>query len=245
MEVPSSKILQTVNYKMFTNMPGNRAINPRHVRQLQTKMTANGNLTQHFPIVVNEKMEVIDGQHRLQALKELNWPVFYRIEKYLTVATVRNINQATMNWSWFDYAVSYAELGNDNYQRFLDLANEFGFTFGILLAYCGSPQESKSKGNNSFKEGDFKLSRQSYKEAEKDLLEYQKLSEAAKHGSNVFARVLLRCMHHPNYDSERMFKRLSKHGKNMPSFISETDTFRAIEDIYNYRMNDNEKVRLF
>ena len=29
------------------------------------------------PILVNEKMEVIDGQHRLQAQKELNLPTYY------------------------------------------------------------------------------------------------------------------------------------------------------------------------
>src|ERR1039458_10319262 len=65
----------TKNYDIFIRMIGNRPINESHVTHLKKKIQDEGNLTSEFPINLNEKMEIIDGQHRIMALKQLGYPV--------------------------------------------------------------------------------------------------------------------------------------------------------------------------
>ena len=86
---------QTKDYDIFQIIEGNRPVDEKHVKQLISNMTKYGNLTPNFPIVVNEAIEVIDGQHRIAALKELGWPVFYQVQADLGLDTVQGINQAS------------------------------------------------------------------------------------------------------------------------------------------------------
>ena len=53
----------TKDYDSFVQLPGNREVDPEHVRHLIRKMTSTGNLTQYFPVIVNEKMEEIGRAH--------------------------------------------------------------------------------------------------------------------------------------------------------------------------------------
>lgn len=56
-------IKKTFNYKMFKILKPNRKINNSHVRKLMESISAR-DLSEFYPILINEKNEVIDGQHR-------------------------------------------------------------------------------------------------------------------------------------------------------------------------------------
>ena len=63
-----SQVRTTVRYDDFHILPGNREINQAHVLEL-IESFGKANLFDAHPVVVNEKMEVIDGQHRLEAAR--------------------------------------------------------------------------------------------------------------------------------------------------------------------------------
>lgn len=65
----TNEIKRTNNYDMFKRLEGNRFVDPKKVNKLKKSINEVGYISN--PIIVNEKMEVIDGQHRLEALKEL------------------------------------------------------------------------------------------------------------------------------------------------------------------------------
>ena len=69
-------IVKTTDYSIFKKINGNRGISHSHVTKL-TAAIARRNLLQLFPIIVNEKMEIVDGQHRLWAAKRLKLPIYY------------------------------------------------------------------------------------------------------------------------------------------------------------------------
>ena len=72
----AGQIHWTTDYDIFKQLLGNREINYNHVRRLIKSMQEEYLIV---PIQVNEKMEVIDGQHRIAACKELGFPIYYMI----------------------------------------------------------------------------------------------------------------------------------------------------------------------
>ena len=64
-------VYMTYDYNIFKKMLGNRELNERHVFRLKKSIREN-----YIPnaIIVNQSMEVVDGQHRLKALSELGKP---------------------------------------------------------------------------------------------------------------------------------------------------------------------------
>ena len=61
-----NRIYKTTNYGMFKLKFGNRPIDNNHVNKLRRSMTKQFIKT---PITVNKRMEICDGQHRLQQSK--------------------------------------------------------------------------------------------------------------------------------------------------------------------------------
>ena len=70
------KVEETTDYKQFKKVKGNRGYAQRHLKNLVSSIAQN-NLLQYSPIIVNDKMEVIDGQHRLAAAQSLGLPIYY------------------------------------------------------------------------------------------------------------------------------------------------------------------------
>ncbi len=106
-----SEIKTTKNYDMFKAMKGNREINEYFVRKMVKNIREYGLIN---PIVVNENMEVIDGQHRLEALRILNMPVQYIVNSTVRhdATTVQEINRVQHKWTQLDRVKSLADTGN-------------------------------------------------------------------------------------------------------------------------------------
>lgn len=235
------RVEETSNYDKFITLKGNRNVDRNHVKVLQKKMVEEGNLTEIIPIIVNEKMEVIDGQHRLEALRELEWPVFYEVKKGLTLDTVTAINNGNKNWSWFDKAFSYAELGNENYQRFLNLWDYFSLSYSILVHYAGVGDTGRKA--SGFSRGKFVMGDQ--EKAFKLLKQYKEIAEAADHANAKFAHALYDVMVLPDYDHKRMLDKMSKYAGDLKIQSKKVDYLRDIEDVYNTYVTEVNKVRLF
>lgn len=242
--VATSEIKETRNYDQFIVVRGNRHLDAAHVKRLMRNMLEKGNLTDKFPIVVNDKMQIIDGQHRFAALKELGWAVAYRVEPNLNLETVRSINQAGRNWTWKDYANSYADLDNDNYKKFLDLHSHFGYGYGILNAYTGLRNPDREAGAVSiFNLGEMKLPH--YNEAFNKLVLYQEFAAEVEKPTATLAYSFLKIMDNPNYEHKHMMAKVKKFGGNIKVYANEAECLRALEELYNIHQPENTRVRLF
>jgi len=70
------QIKKTKDYDKFQILTGNRSIDKYALKKLKASIEKSNHLNIH-PIIVNNKFEVIDGQHRLQAARELDIEIFY------------------------------------------------------------------------------------------------------------------------------------------------------------------------
>ncbi|SES04030.1 ParB N-terminal domain-containing protein [Streptococcus gallolyticus] len=83
------KIFATTDYNYFKKLIGNR--NVEKYAKLKENIERDGQLV---PVVVNEKQEVLDGQHRIAILKELQRPVEFVVKKGGNFSSVISMNTA-------------------------------------------------------------------------------------------------------------------------------------------------------
>ncbi|MBI2063985.1 MAG: ParB N-terminal domain-containing protein [Candidatus Yanofskybacteria bacterium] len=151
-------IESTTDYTLFKTLKGNRIHNKSHIRKLRTLIKDDPKGLQYTPIVVNNRYEIIDGQHRIEAVKQINdefgvqIPVYYLINPKATIKTAQMLNSSSKSWSPNDYALSYSTLGNENYEIYLDFKKRYKLNHDVLLSYLGMNNPISSV---DFKDGKF------------------------------------------------------------------------------------------
>lgn len=111
------KVETTTNYNQFTFLRSNRVLNKTKVNRLTSEIQVHGQLV---PIIVNEKKQVIDGQHRLMSCKAAHSPISYIIIPGLTALDAAHANLAGSNWNNEDWIHYYAMEGNEDYIALID-----------------------------------------------------------------------------------------------------------------------------
>lgn len=153
-EMPIPKIERTTDYKQFKLMKGNRVITRSQVSRLRDEMEQNPHLLAANPILVNEHMFIIDGQHRYTAAQELGAPLYYMIVNNLRVQDARHLNVTQRAWGVMDFARSYADSSVEAYKTFLEFSARYPELNPsiIMRALAGSEWGELSK---KFRKGQF------------------------------------------------------------------------------------------
>lgn len=92
----------TKDYGKFSFVQANREINEKHVESLVQSIKRK-NLLSICPVIVSEDMEVIDGQHRIEAAKILDEEIFYITSKGLDIDDILSLNNVRKPWGLMDY----------------------------------------------------------------------------------------------------------------------------------------------
>ena len=236
-------VRQTNDYTKFKTLEGNRRVNKQHVNQLIRLMVENGNLTDQFPIVIGKDGYVIDGQHRLEALKTLGWEVGYIVEESATIETVRNINRGNRNWSWRDVAESFARLGNREYMWFLKYYDSHELTYTLAMLFCGAKMSKRYTSGLTFTSGDFEVEDKT--KAELYASQFEELREIVDITGHDFGKALNKLFRSPFYDHERMVRKMKEQGHTLPAKAVEADYKRDLEGIFNHAYPEDNRARLF
>ena len=242
------KIHQTEDYSSFKRIMGNRTINKAQVAKLYESFGNNPGLCAAAPILVNDKMEIIDGQHRFEAWKKLGLPITYYTIDGLSLYAVQILNASTKNWTPLDYAKSYSTLGKTDYDIYLKFRKKFGLSHNVLISYLGdlggkSDAAMKGGGNTvqSFRRGLFQVPNESASELLcQHLVEAQQFYNRGDCRS--FALAFKIAHQHPDYNHKQMMNRLEKLGGNMKDSPYTEDYMRQLEKIYNYDMSKRVKL---
>ena len=113
-----SEILhETRDYGMFRFYSGNRAVNPNKVQSLLESFNER-----HYPvpIIVDQQMRVLDGQHRLAAARAGGFPVFFLklAEDVTPTQVIRQLNADQKAYNLPDHLKLYVEDGRKQYILF-------------------------------------------------------------------------------------------------------------------------------
>ncbi|HTD95133.1 MAG TPA: hypothetical protein VK644_15010 [Chitinophagaceae bacterium] len=167
------KVYQTSDYKIFLMVDGNRPINKKKVQRIIAEIQSGNDVLDEVPVLVKEhksKLEVMDGQHRLEVARQLARPVHYIIHAAnMTLHNVAKINSNTEKWKDADFINCYVKAGNNNYKRLDAFLKQYGIAVGtsLMLLSRGSLQADGSTGEDllrlSFEQGTYEVKK--YKEA--------------------------------------------------------------------------------
>lgn len=236
------QVLQTTDYHIFKQKLGNRHVTELGVNRVMGSMR-QGYL--EIPIDVNEDMEVIDGQHRLEACKRLELPVFYIVRKGWGVDEANKLNVSRSNWGIRDYMISFAEQGIKKYQSFRSLSEDNGISVSITLAAWNGVSTLNSQARYNLKNGLLKdLSTEEISMAKEKL---ERINEMQKYtrlwkGTN-FGYAMLRLMDHQDYDHERMVGRLETERMRIDPHSTIEGFVKNLQDIYNHSYGKKNRVK--
>lgn len=237
-------IFKTDDYSIFKRIDGNRNESSSHIKRLVKSFNSDPASARYNPILVNDKYEIIDGQHRIKALEELGLPVYFVQEDGLSLGQVRNLNTNTKNWNPTDFARSFAEIGNNNYQIYLEFKKAYKINHDVLQQYL-SP--SRGMTTEAFKNGMLKVED---KELSQKLCEQiNELSEYYERAKNrAIALGFLKVGVHEDYNHERMVEKFRQTVTN-PSMRKSLDAanhardgIRALEDLFNHKLSKDKEV---
>lgn len=233
----------TKDYSIFRRLIGNRDIPESRICKIVDSIKTIGWVRN--PIIVNEKMEVIDGQGRLTALQRLNMPVEYIIAEGAGNKECIYMNMNMVNWKLLDFVKSYAEQGNENYQRLLSLIERYA-NGNLDIISTAVYRISKSKYRD-IKSGSLQLTAEQYRAAV-PRLEYIKplldtLDEKKLPGSMItLMQTLIYYYDYPEVDKERLTYSVEKYIYNATPWLSNIDCEKEVENVYNYGLNLEKKI---
>lgn len=259
------KIYQTSDYSIFSLVLGNRDINQAKVKMLAMEIRKNGLL---LPILVNQKMNIIDGQHRFMACKMLGQPVSYFIRHNANLETAANVNVAGSNWSMHDWINKHAEDGNENYiylRSWINKCKSCGVSAraavslaqntttkqsyymhedGVIRVYTGSKSQCKSK--RLYSVGDaVKLGRwqPGDKELAAELLtQLVMFQEFPFSKKSSFVHAFMRVSRIKEFDMMVLLKQAKKHPNIFKNQAGVNGFIGMFEDVYNFGRSQRNRV---
>jgi hypothetical protein len=100
-------IEKTSDYDKFRLLDGNRPIEKYHIKKLIKSIEKDNRLNLH-PIIVNKDFCVIDGQHRLEAARQLGIEIFYIQSNSISDMHVIECNVNQKSWQVENYIDYFA-----------------------------------------------------------------------------------------------------------------------------------------
>lgn len=231
-------VYSTTDYTAFNYLEGNRNLNKLNLERL--KKSISEELLQ-IPIIVNEKFEIVDGQHRFEACKQLEKPIYFIEVKGYNLQHVHSLNAINKKWNFEDYLDGYANMGNQDYIITRKFRKKYGFGSAETLSMLsGERVLTRGADLQEFYDGKFKVT--SYADAIKKaerITMCKQYYDGFKRRSFVLA--MLRLLKDKRFDFDTFLRKLKFQSTKLVDCTNITQYLIVIEDIYNYK--NRKKVR--
>ena len=234
-------VFVTNDYGMFKTIDGNRPINMNHVKKLKNSIYTNG----WFPesqIVVEPGMAVLDGQHRIEALKlfaeeyGVKPKIKYTVQKsrpkdtQTSIEWVKAFNDLNKKWNSSDCAHSFAKRGFEDYIYYLDFKEMHKFCHSACLVLLSNKPNAQS--NRDFLAGKFKIPYTDMAEVRAERIHQLKpLFPYAD--SIIFVRTISKFWNEKNFSHQEFIHKLELNRDLL--YKTDADGYiRQISKIYNH-----------
>jgi len=245
------QIFHTEDYDQFNlyDMGINRPISRSMVNKLKKSIQGSNNLDCH-PIVVDIDLNVLDGQHRLQAAKELGTTIYYVISER-GKEIIPTVNSVQKQWGPLNYIEHYAARGDENYIWLRDFMKETELNFTILSqAFAHGPDRKELK--EIIRAGEFKKLYFYTEKVERFLNFYLEILDMARawkktwplgHTFNRGFCWALKCMFYTKKFRKNLFLRhYSYMHKMVVGNIIDKKTLASLIEIYNHKLYEHNRL---
>lgn len=241
--IESLPLCQTKDYTIFTTIPGNREQNVLQTNKLVRTIRECGNITKTSPLLVNEKYQIIDGQHRFWAFEKIAeesgdiYPIYFIVRKGLTEEDAKLMNSGSKPWSPDDYAKTYSLDGIKDYEIYLSFRERYELNADVLMKYLAPSDGDR----NTFRVGEFKVEDESKSKTWCNRLEDMK-TYYRDHKHRSFALAYLDVTSNRKYEHRRMMEQMEKYSNELIRVPLKNKPMReAIIEIYNKGVSEKVK----
>jgi hypothetical protein len=249
-----NKVYKTNDLSIFKQIAGNRVPNPQHIKRLKTSILQYGMLCN--PILVNESMEIIDGQHRLIASQEAESFIYYIILNGYNLNQVHTLNLNQKNWTKKDFMDGYADMGIESYNKLRNFVKKHeDFTFTDCISLCSNNSAQPNGSSTKFKLINPELSTQEvFTEGNWKGKDFNLANEWAEkirlikpyyanYNRSMFVLTMIILFKTENFDYSEFMHKLRLQPKALVDCANREQQKLLIEEIYNYRSRQKVNLR--
>jgi hypothetical protein len=247
---PIAMVYKTYDYGKFKFIAQNRE--PDHVRALiqsfKERLVPNA-------ILCNDKYEIIDGQNRFLALKELGEPIIYYCITGLGIYDVASLNSYGKNWSPIDFIKMWADLGKQQYIDILSFAesyNELNLTSILIILSDSVAAQQSAVGTDAFvaRDGRSKAARNKLKLGEfmikdidhahyvaRSIMQYKPFAKPGKqiHKQTAFVSAMVKLLRNNNFDNNEMVRKAGMFPSLFYRCVNANEYIHMLEELWNYK----------
>jgi hypothetical protein len=239
MDKHTSKIYYTKNYSQFTLLKNNRQVKTNI--NLKKSLLDKGVL---IPILVDNEMNILDGQHRFTIAKENSLRLPYQVINSKSIDIITDINTSSIHWTLIDYIHLYFVQKRTEYVKLYNLINEYKFVpIKNLITTAQNQFLEKKYLIECVKEGTFKF--YNYENLRKCLESYATFLDKTEINSavNVF-NAYYRLFNVKKFDQESFIKKAQLKDVKR-KIIGIRDYNRILElflTTYNYKRKKDKNI---
>ncbi len=233
------KVYSTYNYGMFEIVKGNRKVNDLHVERLKKSMEEDYLVS---PIIINEKNQIIDGQHRFNAIKDLNKKVYYIICEGYGLDEIHRLNEINKTWNKKDFLVGYADKGLEEYIEVRNFMEEYGVSSVSMAIELLNDNLSQKSRNKRFENGKFEIETYDLAvEIMKGIKDFDEYFDSAR--TSLFVKAFKKLYRFDKYNHQKMISKLKKNGHKLDTRASVGQYLKLLlNEIYNPNLKTENKI---
>ena len=237
----NAKLECTTDYDLFESHSYNRDL--RDLSMIKSSMIEHGFRPSSAIHVVrngNNKLKIKRGHHRFAAAKELGLPVWYIVDDDTMSIFEWEFDQR-QSWNLYDFVKSYANAGNENYQKALDYANDNHMPIGTAMPIVGGHHAGswdKSRIDNA-RAGRFIAVDTDHAKELSDLIQFIRQEGIPFATHRQFVAALSMAIVVPGFDKQIFKSRIKLHPKLMKKRSTRHEFLEEIENAYNYYASRN------
>lgn len=255
--VEVNKVYRTHDLTIFKSIDGNRVPNLQHIRRLSASVEENG--MKCNPIIVNENYQVIDGQHRLEAARNVGTFVYYIMIIGYTLSEVHTLNLNQKNWTKKDFMDGYADMNIESYvklRKFVEKNDDFSFESCVnLCSQLGSAISNASIAQKFRKDSDSTMNiRQVFEEGTwigKDFYLGQEWANKIRmikpyysgYNRSTFVGTMIGLFLNNSFDFNEFMHKVRIQPTALLDCASREQYKTLIEDIYNYKSRNKVSLK--
>lgn len=225
----ANQVYETTNYDVFSYKRDNRVIKENF--KLREEIKSIGILV---PILVNEKYEVIDGQHRLEIARKLKKKVPFIIMNGAGKKEIISINTTSKQWMLEDFIMSFANEGIEEYEKMKKLLVDYDVNAGTLCSLAFNSTDS-SRPTNLVKTGQLQFV--NYDFLITFLEFYQELiTRTALDNNSSLPKSLYTMYRLKKFDSNRIFDKSGLIAERLRGVTQQGMTTQILLECYNQRL---------
>jgi len=229
-----SEAKQTIDYSLFKFSKANRkSLNETHIEKLVRSIRLNGYM-HAFPIIVTPDLLVVDGQHRFNACRRLNLPIFYVIQNKKMEYILPLINNTQLKWNIVDWINYYAQNGNENYKLFQAFCTKYSFppNSGIIILFKGRTGGSQS---SLLQQGLLNFSQEEFDTCSAIAQKVIVVTKMLKINSGKLISAIVFLLFHEQFDIKILFQKLEYLARTFQKTTNTREYLKQLQEVYNHK----------